>query len=207
VTATTPAATTPAARTPLHRRTITFTAFESEGGGDIEVEAELRDERPWAAPGAEGAGRSVEELHRMALVVRVRLADLLITGARAEMGTFPHAECPRITPAFEGLVGLNIASGFNRAVQERFRGISGCSHLYELARLLGPAVVQAGISAGARRRREGRPTHDPRTTAGVLNSCHVWAPDGPGVRKLEAGWRPGQGVFPVPPVESFGSPH
>ncbi|WP_329310878.1 DUF2889 domain-containing protein [Streptomyces sp. NBC_01262] len=191
-------------KVPLHRRTITFTAYECEDdGGSIDVEAELLDQRPWAEPYA-GPGSSVAELHRMALTVRVRLADMTITGARADMGTFPHAECPRITPAFEGLVGLSIAAGFNRAVQERFRGVSGCSHLYELARLLGPAVVQAGISAKARRRVGAGPTHDPRTTAGVLGSCHIWAPDGPGVRKLEAGWRPGTGVFPVPPVETFG---
>lgn len=30
-----------------------------------------------------------------------------------------------------------------------------------------------------------------------------WAPGGVGLRKLDAGWRPGSGPRPVPPVETF----
>ncbi|MFI5820425.1 DUF2889 domain-containing protein [Streptomyces rishiriensis] len=185
---------------PLHRRTISVTAHEEEGGGEIWVEAELRDERPWEAP----PGGTV---HRMALTVRVRLDDMVISAARADMRTFPHAECPRITPAFDGLVGLSVGAGYNRTIQERFRGVSGCTHLYELTRALGPAVVQAAISAGAlRRAADGEPVHNPRATAGVLNSCHVWAPDGVGLRKLDAGWRPGTGPRPVPELDTFDRP-
>ena len=36
-----------------------------------------------------------------------------------------------------------------------------------------------------------------------LGTCHVWAADGPGVRKMEAGWVPGTVPFPVPPVAHF----
>nr|WP_241266929.1 DUF2889 domain-containing protein [Streptomyces scabichelini] len=182
----------------MHRRTITVTAYK-EGRDEISVEAELCDERPWADPGA-------DVVHRMALAVRIRLADMVIVAADADMRTFPHAECPLITPAFDGLVGLSVAAGYNRAIQERFRGVSGCSHLHELARALGPAVVQSGISANAGLRMAGRPSHDPRSTAGVLNSCHIWAPDGVGLRKLDAGWRPGEGPRPVPEVEVFEGP-
>ncbi|MBW8793471.1 MAG: DUF2889 domain-containing protein [Streptomyces sp.] len=184
---------------PLHRRTITVTACE-EDGGEISVEAELRDERPWEEP----PGGVV---HRMVLAVRVRLADMVIVAAQAGMKDFPHAECPLIAPAFDQLVGLSVAAGYNRAVQERFRGVSGCIHLYELARALGPAVVQAAISAGAlRRAADGEPVHNPRATAGVLNSCHIWAPDGVGLRKLDAGWRPGTGPRPVPELDAFERP-
>jgi hypothetical protein len=184
------------AELPLHRRTITISAYEEDDGGELSVEAELADVRP-----REDA--SAATVHRMVLAVRVRLADMVIVGADADMRTFPHAECPLIVPAFEGLVGLSVAAGFNRAIQGRFRGTSGCTHLYELARALGPAVVQAAISANARRRDSGRPSHGPRSTAGVLNSCHIWAPDGVGLRKLDAGWRPGEGPRPVPEVEAF----
>ncbi|MGP4048492.1 DUF2889 domain-containing protein [Streptomyces sp. 2A115] len=182
---------------PLHRRTITVSAYE-EPGDEISVEAELRDERPWEEP-----PRGV--VHRMVLVVRIRLADMVVVAAEADMGAFPHAECPLIAPVFEGLVGMSIAAGYNRAIQGRFRGVSGCTHLYELARALGPAVVQAAISSGASRRAGGDPTHNPRATAGVLNSCHIWAPDGVGLRKLDAGWRPGTGPLPVPELKTFES--
>ncbi|MFC4503458.1 MULTISPECIES: DUF2889 domain-containing protein [Streptomyces] len=187
------------AEVPLHRRTVTVTAYE-EDGGEISVEAELSDERPWeASPGG--------VVHRMALAVRVRLDDMVITAADARMREFPHTECPLIAPAFGSLVGLSVAAGYNRVVQERFRGVSGCTHLYELTRALGPATVQAAISAGAfRRAADGSGVHNPRATAGVLNSCHIWAPDGVGLRKLDAGWRPGTGPRPVPPLKTFTHP-
>ena len=181
---------------PLHRRTITVTAHAQEDG-EISVEAELRDERPWAEP-------SVAVVHRMVLAVRVRLAEMVIVAADAAMRTFPHTECPLITPAFDGLVGLCVAAGYTREVQSRFRGVSGCTHLYELTRALGPAVVQASLSAYTRRRDAGDPSVGPSPTAGVLGSCHIWAPDGVGLRKLDAGWRPGTGPRPVPPLETFG---
>ncbi|MEW2044177.1 DUF2889 domain-containing protein [Streptomyces sp. NPDC005476] len=184
------------ARLPLHRRTVVLTAYEEEGGDEISVEAELCDERAWAEPPA-------AVVHRMALTVRVRLADRVIVAAGARMRSFPHAECPLVVPVFDGLVGLSVAAGYNRAVQERFRGVLGCSHLYELARALGPAVVQAALSAHVRRREAGGPAQGPSSTAGVLNSCHIWAPEGVGLRKLDAGWRPGSGSRPVPPLETF----
>ncbi|MGW3284244.1 DUF2889 domain-containing protein [Streptomyces sp. NPDC001002] len=181
---------------PLHRRTITVTAHLEPGGEEISVEAELRDERPWAEP-------AVADVHRMVLAVRVRLADMTIVAADADMLTFPHAECPLITPVFDSLIGLCVSAGYNRAIQERFRGVLGCSHLYELARVLGPAVVQAAMSANARSRDAGEPANGPRATAGVLNSCHIWAPDGVGLRKLDAGWQPGVGPRPVPGLGTF----
>ncbi|WP_371667956.1 DUF2889 domain-containing protein [Streptomyces sp. NBC_00289] len=182
----------------LHRRTITLTARQ-EDGDEISVEAELSDERPWAEPAA-------ATVHRMVLAVRVRVTDMVVVAAEADMLTFPHAECPLIAPAFDGLVGLSVAAGYNRAIQERFRGVLGCSHLYELARLLGPAVVQAAMSANVRRRDAGEPANGPRATAGVLNSCHIWAPDGVGLRKLDAGWNPGTGPRPVPELHTFERP-
>ncbi|MGP4005190.1 DUF2889 domain-containing protein [Streptomyces sp. 4N124] len=106
------------AELPLHRRTTTINAYEEEGGAELSVEAELADVRP-------GEDASAATVHRMVLGVRVRLADMVIVAADADMRTFPHAECPRIAPAFEGLVGLSVAAGFNRAIQGRFRGTSG----------------------------------------------------------------------------------
>ncbi|MET7725081.1 DUF2889 domain-containing protein [Streptomyces mirabilis] len=187
------------AELPLHRRTIALTAYGEEGGDEISVEGELRDERPWAQPPA-------DVVHRMVLAVRVRLSDMVVVAADADMQTFPHAECPLVTPVFDGLIGLSVAAGYNRAIQERFRGVAGCSHLYELTRVLGPAVVQAAMSANARRRDAGDPASDPRATAGVLNSCHIWAPDGVGLRKLDAGWRPGTGPRPAPELGTFEQP-
>ena len=89
-------------------------------------------------------------VHEMELRVRVRIADLTITEAAARMDTFPHTECPGIVGAFAGLEGLSVTRGYTREVQARFAGPKGCTHLEQLARSLGPVVVQAVTSRRAR---------------------------------------------------------
>ncbi len=178
---------------PVHRRRIDLEVFEASDER-FEVVATLRDERPWA----EGT-ETVSRVHDMSLVVEVDRATLTITAATAAMGTFPHAECPEIEPAFAGLVGLSITRGYTRAVQERFGRAKGCTHLEFLARALGPAVMQALPSSALRHPPEER---DARLAASGLrwlgDTCHVWREGGPGQLKLEAGWRPGEGGYPAP---------
>jgi hypothetical protein len=184
-------------RVAVHRRTIEFEAYDE--GDSLSVTGRLRDERPWAAE-----TDRVVHVHDMDLAVTVRKDDLTITAAAATMARFPHSECPSITGAFEELVGLNVSRGYTRAVQERFGGTRGCTHLEQLARTVGPVVIQAMTSARARSRdwqnldaaASARPTLFPR------NTCHIWAEGGVAEQKLEAGWRPGERAgYPAPPVE------
>jgi hypothetical protein len=186
----------PAVRVAVHRRTIEFEAYDE--GETLSVTGRLRDERPWAAE-----TDKVKQVHDMDLALSVRKEDLTITAAVATMARFPHSECPGITDAFGDLVGLNISRGYTRAVQERFGGARGCTHLEQLARTVGPVVIQAMTSCRARDRDwqhldaapSARPTLFPR------NTCHIWAEGGVAEQKLEAGWRPGQrSEYPAPPV-------
>ncbi len=186
-------------RVPVHRRTIEFEAYDE--GDSLSVSGRLRDERPWAAD-----SERVEHVHDMDLRVTVRKDDLTITAATATMARFPHAECPSITASFDDLVGLGISRGYTRAVQERFGGARGCTHLEQLARTIGPVVIQAMTSNRARDRDwqhldaapSARPTLFPR------NTCHIWADGGVAEQKLAAGWRPGERAgYPAPPVEVF----
>jgi hypothetical protein len=150
----------------------------------LSVSGRLRDERPWAAD-----SERVEHVHDMDLRVTVRKDDLTITAATATMARFPHAECPSITAAFDDLVGLGISRGYTRAVQERFGGARGCTHLEQLARTIGPVVIQAMTSNRARDRDWQH---------------HIWADGGVAEQKLAAGWRPGERAgYPAPPVEVF----
>jgi Protein of unknown function (DUF2889) len=186
---------------PVHRRTMAFDAYDD--GEEIRVVARLRDERPWAGPVG-----AVEHLHDMELDVCVGKADLTIVSATATMDRFPHAECPSITGAFEGLVGLRVTRGYTRAVQERFGGARGCAHLEQLARAVGTVVVQAVTSGNARARNwssldhpsseDAQPVNAARTM--MRDTCHVWAEGGPAQRKLDAGWRPSPDEYPAPPV-------
>ena len=159
----------------------------------------LRDERPWA-----GEGFAPRLLHEMELAIVVRLADMVIVDAAADMRAFPHAECTDIEPKFRDLVGLSVARGYTNAVQERFGRQRGCSHLEFLARALGPVVVQGLTSVGAQRMERGdgpHPLGDGGFGAFLANTCHIWAEDGPGPQKIALGWRPGMTAYPAPPLD------
>jgi hypothetical protein len=193
--------TRPDSEVPLHRRSIDYQVFD--GGDVLAVVGRLRDTRPWAED-----GQTPSVVHDMELRVDVRITDLVITDAHAEMHTFPHAECPAIVRAFAGLVGISVSRGYTREVQARFGGAKGCTHLEQLARSLGPVVVQAVTSRRALAVSRGAAV-DLLAAAGspwARDSCHVWAEGGVADQKLAAGWRPGIGPYPSPPVDFFAAP-
>ena len=178
---------------PLHRRTIELQVYARDEY--FVVIGTLHDQRPWAT-GETGP----RDLHFMELSILVRRTDLVIVDASADMRAYPHAECTLIEPAFNDLIGLSVARGYTRAVQDRFGRQRGCSHLEFLARALGPVVIQAITSAASQRRQSGT-GGEPFSQMGLLlNTCHIWAEDGPGLEKIEMGWRPGDGGYPAPTV-------
>lgn len=186
---------------PIHRRAIDYRAWAVDD--DLVVVGRLTDSRPWADDGS-----AVATVHDLELRVRVRTADLTITGATAEMSTFPHTECPTIEAAFAGMVGLSIARGYTREVQSRFGGPRGCTHLEHLARSLGPVVIQAVTSRRALSVANGE-SEDLLAGGGdtgspwARDSCHIWAEGGIADQKLAAGWRPGTGPYPSPALVTF----
>ncbi len=183
---------------PVHRRSLEYEAFEVDDG--LRVVGRLRDRRPWA----EG-GRGVALVHDIELRVTVRTDDLTITAAEAELRTYPHTECPAIAPAFAGLVGLSVARGFTREVQQRFGGPRGCTHLDQLARSLGPVVIQAVTSSRAKAVSTGELPDllTGRRTPWARDSCHIWAEGGIAEQKLAAGWHPGVGPYPSLPLDEI----
>jgi hypothetical protein len=177
---------------PLLSRTIEMQVFEREGYHV--VVGSLHDQRPWAS-GQVGP----RDVHHMELGLVVRCADLVFVDASATMGRFPHPECPAIEDSFSDLIGVSVARGYTRAVQDRFGRERGCSHLEFLARALGPVVIQAVTAAGARRVENGEV--DVLVGGGLewlANTCHIWSENGIGMQKLAAEWRPGRGEYPAP---------
>jgi Protein of unknown function (DUF2889) len=181
---------------PLHRRSLEYEAFDNED--HLILVGRLRDTRPWA-----DQGQAISVVHDMELRVMVRLDNMTITEASATMHAFPHTECPGIVQAFAGLVGLSVARGYTREVQARFGGTRGCTHLEQLARSLGPVVIQAVTSkrAHAVSRGEAPDLITGQGSPWARDSCHVWAEGGIAEQKLDAGWRPGTGPYPALPLE------
>ena len=184
----------PVTGTPVHRRTLQVESYHEDG--TLRVVGRLRDERPLR--------EAHPTLHDMELRLRVALPGLTITEAAAQMHAFPHDECPFVAPKFAQMQGLSVTRGFTRALRELFAGVSGCTHLHELARVTGPAVFQAAVTLRAQARDAAGPgtSQDPDLMWRALRgTCNVWAPDGPGQQKLELGWRPGGAEYPAPALE------
>ena len=183
-------------RVPAHRRSITVEVIDYPEY--FLAEAHLVDQRPWAR-----GSEQVEIVHDLTLRVKVDRASMVIIEAKASMDKFPHAECPQIAPSFESLVGISVAQGYNKAIQDRFGRVRGCAHLVVLASAIAPTVIQAIPSAFTR---EANSAEISASFSGspswLTGTCHVWAPDGPGAQKIALGWRPGSAEYPAPLVET-----
>jgi len=79
-------------------------------------------------------------------------------------------------------VGVSVAHGFTRAVNERFGRQHGCAHLTALVHAMGPAIRQG---AGAAFRDE----HEPRAERDLwfIDTCQAWRADGPLADRMRAG--------------------
>lgn len=158
---------------PVHVRTLRMEARKL-GDSELEVRGTLLDERP------DGGARWFEaeqrrEIHRMTVTLRVRYPDFTVTQVSAEMATHPYTICPDAVPALDRLVGLSVARGFNRAVQERIGREQGCAHLTALVLAMAPVVKQAAGAAF----RANRDLPSEREDLWFINSCQAWRRDGP----------------------------
>ncbi len=99
--------------------------------------------------------------------VRTGPDELEVTGTLLDER--PHGQ------ALEQLVGLSVARGFNRAVQERFGRQRGCAHLTALIVAMAP-VVKQGAGAAFRGERDAPTSPD---DLWFINTCQAWRADGP----------------------------
>lgn len=168
-----------------HTRHVTCQGFEREDGlWDIEGHITDAKSRPFRVSDERDVAEG-EFLHEMWL--RLTIDDrLTVLAVEAVTDHSPHHICPSITPAFQKLVGLSIAKGWNQAVRERLGGTAGCTHLVEL---LGPMATTAfqtlahrvfGKTVAGGPGSEAKRTHPPA----LVNSCHAWSASGALVKKV-----------------------
>ena len=167
---------------PSQVRTIRVSATRVDEHA-LEVAGHLLDERPtgtgvdWLDDG-HGA-----VIHDMTLVIGVGHPGLVITRVAGTMTEHPYTLCPDALPPLQQLVGLSVARGFTRAVNERFGRQRGCSHLTALVHAMAPVVRQA---AGVAFRDLSTAPRDARDRW-FVNTCQAWQEDGPLHRRLAAG--------------------
>ena len=169
-------------REPVHVRTLTMEARRA-GEALLEVTGRLVDQRP-QGPGVGWFG-AVDGaiIHDMRVTLYVRHPDLVITAVTADMASHPYSLCPDAVEPLQRLVGLSIARGFTRAVNERFGRQLGCAHLTALIQAMAPVVRQ---SVGpAFREYEEIPKGAGETW--FVNTCQAWKEGGLLHQRLAAG--------------------
>jgi hypothetical protein len=133
-----------------------------------------------------------QRVHDMGLVMRVRRSDRQIISLESTMDAHPHPQCPQVEATMQRLVGLRIARGYVRAVNEKIGATRGCNHLATLA--LQAGTVAALSFAGEMISDEpGFADLDYDDFFGTVRdrhpavegSCQVWAPGGVLVQRLE----------------------
>lgn len=176
----------------LQIRTIRVEAARA-GAAELDVTGRLLDERPggWG-PGWLDARRG-STIHDMTLTLRVRYPDFVITAVGGTMAAHPYTLCPDALPPLQQLVGISVARGFLRAINERFGRQRGCAHLTALLQAIAPVVRQgAGVAFYAPTARPGGQDH------WFVDSCQAWRAGGPLATRLEAGDVDGMRGFAAP---------
>lgn len=171
-----------AAGEPVHVRTLTMTARRA-GETALEVTGRLVDERPQGAGVGWFGAVDGSVIHDMRVTLHVRHPDLVITAIAAEMASHPYSLCPDAVDPLQQLVGLSVARGFMRAVNERFGRQLGCAHLTALIQALAPVVRQA--IGPAFREYEEIPRSGSETW--FVNTCQAWKEGGLLHQRLLAG--------------------
>lgn len=160
---------------PVQVRTIRLEAVESDDD-ELVVTGSLRDERPRGGPKWFGVpGPRV--VHDMRVALRVRHPDLVITSVDGAMDTQPYTICPEALPPLQRLIGVSVAQGFTRAVNERLGRQQGCSHLTALIQAMGPVIRQA--AGVAFRDRNTEAVMGGGGDRWFVNTCRSWRENGP----------------------------
>lgn len=159
-------------RIPLHTRTTCTTAVRVSDT-EIEVTGHLVDDR--AEPEDWFGISSGPVIHDMRATLRVRHPGLVITAVSASMDSRPYTLCADALGPLQQLVGLSIAQGFTRAVNERFGRARGCAHLTALIHAMAPVVRQA---AGVAFHGTG---YAPEASSDLwfVDTCQAWREHGP----------------------------
>lgn len=183
-----------------HRRAISVQAY-ARGDGLWEIDAEVSDVKTRDSHNVAGvrpAGQPIHDL-LLRLVIDERF-NILEAGAESRAMPYP-GQCDQHGDTYSLLAGLNLMSGFKRAVRERVGGVRGCTHLTELADVLPTAVVQA--FAGDVIDTRGQGDHQPFQ----IDRCHALVSDGEVVRLHYPRWYRGAAPGEGHPDASAGNEH
>ncbi|MEY4749642.1 MAG: hypothetical protein RIQ60_1856 [Pseudomonadota bacterium] len=173
-----PAPTRP--RTPSYHRRIDVRSYVRDDGL-WDIEGHLTDIWPDAQPVAGGTLAAGQPMHEMWLRFTVdRTATIVAAEAVTDAGPYGVAACGAVAPDYGHFVGVQIARGYRDAIRRLFGRTAGCTHINELAGVMGSAALQALWHELAGDPQLNKPFS--------LDGCHALRTDGPQVATYYPRW-------------------
>lgn len=171
---------------PIHRRNISISTYPLDDF-KVVVEGRLNDDRlvpiyrHW-----DNMPRAVGPVHGLCIRFLVGNYPLTILDAEADMETVPNADCSIAEQSMKKIIGEKITPGFSDRIREKIGGAAGCTHLTHLAVVMGPAALHGFWTLYAQYPRTApKSLEEVEGLEYLLNSCHLWTPDGPYVQELK----------------------
>lgn len=166
----------PVARKHSHTRSITLKGYKRDDGL-WDIEAHMTDIKSYDIENQWRDGiMAGEPIHEM--WVRLTIDDtFLVKEVEAVTDNSPFEMCPNITSAYRHLIGIRIGRGWRRAINEKVKGRSGCTHITELLAPLATVSFQTLMGNIQKSANKQSKSHNDRMKPMVLNSCHAWAED------------------------------
>ena len=166
------------AREPSHQRSITISAY-ARSDGLWDIEGHLTDAWTKPVPCAGGMLPPGQPMHSM----RLRLTldpTATIVAAQAATDAGPYGEaCGAIAPDYSQLVGVRVARGYRDAIRRLFGRTAGCTHMNELAGVMGSAALQAMWEVM---------TQNPEEKPFSIDGCHALKSSSPQVAQFFPRW-------------------
>jgi hypothetical protein len=166
------------AREASHQRSITINAY-ARADGLWDIEGHLTDAWNKPVPRAGGLLPPGEPMHSMWLRLTVdATATIVAVQADTDAGPYDKA-CAAITPDYSQLVGVRVARGYRDAIRRLFGRTAGCTHMNELAGVMGSAVLQAMWEVLSQ---------DTDEKPFSIDGCHALKSSGPQVAQFFPRW-------------------
>ena len=166
------------AREASHQRAITIRAY-ARSDGLWDIEGHLSDAWPHPVPRAGGMLPAGEAMHSMWLRLTVdRTATIVAAQAATDAGPYDGA-CETIAPDYSRLAGIRVGRGYRDTIRKLFGRTAGCTHMNELAGVMGSAVLQALWE---------QLTENPDDKPFSIDGCHALKASGAAVKEFVPRW-------------------
>ena len=106
-------------------------------------------------------------------------ATVVAAEASTDAGPYGAAVCGAITPDYRQLVGVRVARGWRDAIRRLFGRTAGCTHMNELAGVMGSAALQAMWEDL---------TQNAQEKPFSIDGCHALKASGPQVAQFFPRW-------------------